>query len=336
MSDARREVLRVEGLTTRVMGRAGIVTPVDAVSFSVPAGQMVALVGESGSGKSLTCASVMRILPPSAGIAAGRILFGGEDLATKTQREMSRIRGDRISMVLQDPMSSLNPLFTIGDQVGEVIARHRPGIDRKSRRRQVVSLLERVRIPAAAERLDSYPHQFSGGMRQRVSIAMNIACNPDLLIADEPTTALDVTVQQQVFSLFRELQRDMGMAILLVTHNLDVVTQWCDHVLVMYAGRIVEQGPVAQVLRKPAHPYTAGLLAAVPRLGAGLDELAAIPGQPPALDALGAGCRFAPRCGHATALCHSTYPEWISGIDGTAGTAGTRGAACWIAGQAGW
>lgn len=307
------ELLRVEHLTTWLTTRAGVVAAVDNVSFSVKAGETLALVGESGSGKSMTCHSLMRLLPGSGRIAGGAIRLQGEDLATKTDKQMQAVRGRYIGMVLQDPMTSLNPLFTVEQQIGEVF-RYRLGItDAGERRQRVLEVLRQVRIPAPEERMFSYPHQLSGGMRQRVVIAINLACSPKLLIADEPTTALDITIQQQILSLLRDIQRETGMAIILVTHDLHAVERFSDRVAIMYAGRIVEQGPVREVFAQPAHPYTEGLLRALPRLGEDAERLTLIPGQPPALANLPPGCRFAPRCPYVEAACEAEYPQWFAG-----------------------
>jgi len=319
------DLLRVENLTTWLATGAGIVTAVDDVSFSVRTGRTLALVGESGSGKSMTCSSIMRLLPGNGHIAGGRVLFEDEDLLTKSPAEMEAIRGRKIGMIVQDPMTSLNPLFDVEDQVGEVFKYHLGDRSRRARRPKVLDVLSRVQIPAAEKRLGSYPHEFSGGMRQRVAIALNIACAPKLLIADEPTTALDVTVQQQILALLRELQRETGMAIILVTHDLHTVLRFCDEVAIMYAGRIVEQGPVAEIFARPAHPYTQGLLRALPQFGTQEARLPLIPGQPPSLASLPPGCRFAPRCSRATELCRTEYPDWMS----TSGE--TRRSACWYA-----
>ena len=317
------ELLRVENLTTWLATRSGVVTAVDDVSFSVKAGHTLALVGESGSGKSMTCLSIMQLLPGNGHTGGGRVLFDGEDLRKKTPKEMQAIRGSKIGMVLQDPMTSLNPLFNVEYQVGEVFKYHLKINNRADRRERVIENLRQVRIPAPEERLTSYPHQFSGGMRQRVAIGINVACAPKLLIADEPTTALDVTIQQQVLTLLRDLQRQTSMAVILVTHDLHTAQRFCDDVAIMYAGRIVEQGPVSEVFARPAHPYTEGLLKALPRLGTTAEKLTLIPGQPPSLADLPPGCRFAPRCTRATDICRKEYPDWVISADQK------RRSACW-------
>jgi oligopeptide/dipeptide ABC transporter ATP-binding protein len=319
------ELLRVENLTTWLATRSGVVTAVDDVSFTVQAGRTLALVGESGSGKSMTCLSIMQLLPDNGHIGGGRIMFDGEDLRKKSRKEMQAIRGSKLGMVLQDPMTSLNPLFNVEHQVGEVFKYHLKVDSRAERRSRVIETLRQVRIPAPEERLSSYPHQFSGGMRQRVAIGINVACAPKLLIADEPTTALDVTIQQQVLTLLRDLQRQTQMAVILVTHDLHTAERFCDDVAIMYAGRIVEQGPVKEVFARPSHPYTEGLLKALPRLGTQADRLTLIPGQPPSLADLPAGCRFAPRCPRATDICRTEYPDWVTSGDQK------RRSACWWA-----
>ncbi|MBL6612544.1 MAG: ABC transporter ATP-binding protein [Reyranella sp.] len=318
-------LLDVKNLTTRLATRAGTVTAVDNVSFSLDRGETLGLVGESGSGKSMTCLSIERLLPPNASATSGEVLFKGQNLLAKSSREMASLRGREIGMILQDPMTSLNPVFTIGNQVGEIFRLHRRGAV-GGIREQVLGVLRRVGIPAPEERYGSYPHQFSGGMRQRVSIAINIANEPDLLIADEPTTALDVTIQLQILQLLKAIQQESGMAIVFVTHDLNLVARFCDRVAVMYAGRIVETGPVKDVFAEPRHPYTRSLLAAIPRIGADTLRLQAIPGQPPSMTRLPTGCRFAPRCSEATVRCRAEYPRW-STVSATA----QRGFACWEA-----
>jgi oligopeptide/dipeptide ABC transporter ATP-binding protein len=323
MREQADALLDVRNLSTvlRVPG-GGVVTAVDNISLCVRAGRSLALVGESGSGKSMTCLSLLRLLPDNARLAAGQVLFKGRDLARLSLPELESLRGSEIGMVLQDAMTSLNPLLTIGAQVSEVFRIHQGIRDRRELRRLASSALEQVGIPAAAERLDSYPFQFSGGMRQRVSIAINMALTPALLICDEPTSGLDVTVQRQILGLLRALQAKYRTAILLVTHDLHLAAQFCDDVAIMYAGRIVESGPVAQVFRQPVHPYTRGLLAAIPALEH-CGALQAIPGQQPTLDRLPPGCRFAPRCAHSLESCLRQYPDWFEWDEGR------RRVACW-------
>lgn len=308
---------------TRAKGGSGVVTAVDNVSLSVRAGRSLALVGESGSGKSLTCMSMLGLLPPNGRLVAGQVLFKGRDLASMPKSELERVRGAEIGMILQDAMTSLNPLLTIGYQVGEVFKYHQGITDQATLRRKSIEILEKVKIPAAESRLDSYPFQFSGGMRQRVSIAINVALSPDLLICDEPTTALDVTVQLQILKLLRELQQQQNMAILFVTHDLHLAAQFCDDVAIMYGGRVVESGPVREVFERPIHPYTMGLLDAVPSLASYTRRLASVPGQQPSLANLPAGCRYEPRCAYATEQCRAQYPDWFEWDDGR------RRVACW-------
>jgi oligopeptide transport system ATP-binding protein len=302
-------LLDVRGLTTRFRTERGELTAVDDVSFSLDAGQTLAIVGESGSGKSVTALSLMRLIPdPPGRITGGEILFEGQDLVKIPDAKMRAIRGDRIAMIFQEPMSSLNPALTVGMQVAEPVNIHR----RKpwSEAFQVAKgLLSRVRIPDAEHRLQTYPHQYSGGMRQRTMIAMALACQPKLIIADEPTTALDVTVQAQILDLLKELTRETGAALILITHDLGVVARYADTVAVMYGGRIVEQAPAAQLYAQPRHPYTRGLLSCIPRLdGQAGVRLVPITGQPPDLAKLPPGCAFAPRCSRADAACTASRP----------------------------
>lgn len=316
-------ILEARQLTTQLISRAGVVTAVDHVSLRLKKGASLALVGESGSGKSMTCASLLGLLPPNGKVVHGEVYFKGQDLLGRSPRELRKVRGREIGMVLQDSMTSLNPLLTVGEQVAEVFRYQRGIRDKAELRRLSIAALEAVQIPAASDRLASYPFQFSGGMRQRVCIAIAIACSPELLFCDEPTTALDVTVQLQILRLLRDLQRQRGMSIVFVTHDLNMANQFCDDVAVMYAGRIVERGPISHVFDFPVHPYTQGLLAAAPRLSAEPRRLATIPGVPPPLHALGRGCRFATRCDQALPICHEQYPDWFQWEQGT------RAAACW-------
>ncbi|MGR9178751.1 ABC transporter ATP-binding protein (plasmid) [Rhizobium leguminosarum] len=319
MEQTAEPVLDIKGLRTIFRTRGGEITAVNDIDLTVAAGETLALVGESGSGKSVTSLSVMRLLTRNIGvIATGSIRLatsGGavRDLVSLDEESMRRIRGDDIGMIFQEPMSSLNPVFTIGDQIGEPIRIHR-GADRKAAMDAAVALLESVGIPDARRRAGQYPHELSGGMRQRATIAMALACDPALLIADEPTTALDVTIQAQILDLLLKLQRERGMAMLFVTHNLGVVAEIAHRVAVMYAGRIVEEGPVGEVFRNPKHPYTMGLLASMPRLGdaarmkqAG-EKLAAIPGMVPSLMNIPSGCAFSPRCKFAIDACRVAVP----------------------------
>lgn len=319
-------IFEAKELTTQLVSRQGLVTAVDHVNLRVEEGRTLALAGESGSGKSMTCASMLGLLPPNGRVVHGGAFFRGENLLLKSPRAMREIRGKRIGMVLQDAMTSLNPLMTIGAQIAEVFRYHYGITDRATLRRRSIEALEAVRIPAAAQRIDSYPFQFSGGMRQRVSIAINIACSPELLVCDEPTTALDVTVQLQILGLLRELQRERRMTIVFITHDLKLAAQFCDEAAVMYAGRVVEHGSIDQVFGRPVHPYTEGLLRAAPALGTPREKLLTIPGTPPSPLALPLGCRFAPRCPEADMRCRQQYPDWFSwdAADGR-----RRSVACW-------
>jgi peptide/nickel transport system ATP-binding protein len=304
-------LLSVEGLTVAFGPEGAQVRAVEDVSFRVPAGGAVGLVGESGSGKSVTSLSILRLLAPSATILGGRILFDGANLLGLPADKMPDIRGRDIAMIFQEPMSSLNPLMTVGDQIGEAILLHE-AVGRGERGRRVVELLRRVGIPDAEERCDAYPHQFSGGMRQRVMIAMALACNPRLLIADEPTTALDVTIQAQVLDLMRTLRADTGTAILLISHDLGVIAEMCDSVVIMYAGRVVETGDVRSIFHDARHPYTQGLLASIPRLDDERHRLHQIPGSVPSPAHRGAGCAFAPRCPVRQERCTREQPAFAA------------------------
>ena len=302
-------LLKVEGLSVRFPSPAGPVHAVDDVSFTLDRGATLGIVGESGSGKSVTALALMRLLAsPPAQVAATRLVLDGTDLLAASEAEMRALRGRDVAMVFQDPMTALNPVLTVGRQLTEVLETHM-GLAGAAARQQAIRLLDQVGIPAAAQRIDEHPHRFSGGMRQRVMIAIAIACRPKLLIADEPTTALDVTVQAQILDLLRGLQRELGMAMILITHDLGVVAGMADTLMVMYGGRQVELGPTNSVFAAPRMPYTAGLIGAVPRLDrAGTARLQAIRGTPP--EPLGAAttCRFAPRCDHAAALCEASLP----------------------------
>ncbi|MFH5773278.1 ABC transporter ATP-binding protein [Paracoccus sp. NGMCC 1.201697] len=301
-------ILSVEGLRVGFGSPNAPVTALRDVSFTLARGRTLALVGESGSGKSVTSLALMGLLPPSGRILSGRLDFLGRDgrvtdLARLDAAGFRRLRGPGLSMIFQEPMSSLNPLFTIGDQIGEMLLLH-DDAPAAQRRRRVIEMLEMVEIPGAAARFDAYPHELSGGMRQRVMIAMGMICHPDLLIADEPTTALDVTIQAQILDLMRRLQKDLGMSILFITHDMGVVAEMADDVAVMYAGAVVEQASVLDLFDHTRHPYTRGLLASIPNDGLGPDErLVPIPGSVPRLGALPSGCAFAPRCSHAQPEC---------------------------------
>jgi oligopeptide/dipeptide ABC transporter ATP-binding protein len=300
-------LLDVRGLATSFATEDGAFNAVDGVSFTLEAGKTLGLVGESGCGKSVTALSLMGLIASPGKIAAGEILFEGADLLRLSPREMRDIRGNRIAMIFQEPMTSLNPAFTIGDQIVEGILRHRR-VGREAARRQAIEMLERVRMPLPAKRFDDYPHRLSGGMRQRAMIAMALACRPKLLIADEPTTALDVTIQAQILELMRMLRDETGTAIILITHDLGVVAELAEDVAVMYAGRIVEKASVAQLFAQPEHPYTIGLLGSIPKLHLQQQRLPAIEGQVPSPAETPPGCRFAPRCPFVAARCREEDP----------------------------
>ncbi|WP_395705435.1 ABC transporter ATP-binding protein [Rhodococcus ruber] len=310
-------LLSVDGLGVEFATASGWTPVLQDVSFDVAAGQLVGLVGESGSGKSVTCSSVLRLLPPrQSRTVAGRIRFQGRDLLNMPSRELEAVRGNGIAMIFQEPMTSLNPVFTVGDQIAEVVRRHRR-VNRKAATARAVEVLDLVGIPDAARRIRQYPHEFSGGMRQRVMIAMALACEPKLLIADEPTTALDVTIQAQVLDLIREMAGRFGMGVLFVTHDLGVVADLCTEVVVMYAGQVVERARTEPLYATPRHPYTAGLLRSVPDVG-GRSELHTIAGSPPPPGSIPVGCRFAPRCPHRADECAADVPLLAVGDDRTA------------------
>lgn len=301
-------VLSVRDLATSFFTRRGEVQAVRGVSFDVRPGEILGLVGESGSGKSITCMSVLRLLKAGGRIKSGSANFEGTDLLSLDENALSDLRGNRIGVIFQDPMTSLNPTLTVGEQVMEAILRHRP-ISRAQARSRAVELFELVRIPSAAARLKSYPHEFSGGMRQRVMIAIALACDPKLLIADEPTTALDVTIQRQILALLKDLQQRLGMAVILITHDLGVIAEVTDRVLVLYGGLVMETAPVRELFAAPGHPYTVGLLGAVPDLRDDTHRrLTPIPGSPPNMLAPPPGCPFAPRCPHAMTRCLAELP----------------------------
>jgi oligopeptide/dipeptide ABC transporter ATP-binding protein len=317
-------LLVVEDLRTYFYTRRGVTKAVDGVSFTLDAGETLALVGESGSGKSVTCLSLVRLVPEPAGrIVGGRVLLDGEDLMQKSAAQMRRVRGKQIAMVLQDPMTSLNPALTIGTQIREVVRLHQ-GLRGRALRDRVLDALQRLRISAADTRLGQYPHQFSGGMRQRVSSAIALSCAPQLLIADEPTTSLDVTIQAQYLELLKEVQASAGVAVILVTHDFGIVAANADRVAVMYAGKIVEMGTTLQVFNNPRHPYTQALLRCLPDVGLKREQLVEIGGQPPDLAQLPPGCPFAPRCPERQAICTQTLPPPVTVEDGHV-------ASCWVA-----
>jgi peptide/nickel transport system ATP-binding protein/oligopeptide transport system ATP-binding protein len=305
MAGERKPLLTVTDLVTQFDTEDGRVTAVDGVSFDVMPGETLGIVGESGSGKSVTALSVIRLIQtPPGRIAGGRVTFKGRDLLGLPDHEMREIRGDEISMIFQEPMTSLNPLFTVGDQIMEAVLLHQDR-DRQRARERAVEMLRKVGIPSPEKRVDQYPHQMSGGMRQRVMIAMALACNPSLLIADEPTTALDVTIQAQILDLIGKLKQDTGASVMLITHDLGVIAETADRVIVMYAGQIVETGDVDTIFDRPMHPYTSGLLQSIPRLTEDKDRLHSIEGIVPSPFDMPKGCRFAPRCPLADAQCTS-------------------------------
>jgi oligopeptide/dipeptide ABC transporter ATP-binding protein len=319
-------LLEVRNLRTLFNVEGREIPAVDGVSFAVAPGRTLGIVGESGCGKSVTALSIMGLVPqPPGRIAAGEILFEGADLLKLPPAAMRELRGNRIGMIFQEPMTSLNPAFTIGDQIVEVIERHRPGGRAQAKAKaRAIDMLRQVRIPSPEQRYDEYPHRLSGGMRQRVMIAMALACGPRLLIADEPTTALDVTIQAQILDLMRVLREETGTAIVLITHDLGVIAEVADDVVVMYAGRIVERAPVAALFAEPQHPYTIGLLGSIPRLHLDQQRLAAIEGQVPAPESNVQGCRFHPRCPFAIERCRREDPPLVELAPGHA-------AACWRA-----
>jgi peptide/nickel transport system ATP-binding protein len=304
-------LLSIEGLRTVFRTGNGDVAAVDGVSLGVQRGRTLGIVGESGCGKSMLSLSVMRLVPPPGRIAAGKVMFDGRDLLTLPPAEMRDIRGNRIAMIFQEPMTSLNPVFTVGDQITEAMRAHDRSASSAALRAKAIEALSRVRIPDPARRFDEYPHQMSGGMRQRVMIAMALACEPDLLIADEPTTALDVTVQAQILDLLRELQQQTGMAIILITHDLGIVAEMADEVAVMYAGRVIERAPGVAIFDDPQHPYTLGLLGSIPRVEETRERLLAIEGAVPPPFALPQGCRFHPRCVFCIPECTKEDPPLI-------------------------
>ena len=317
MSESSEPLLEIKNLKTHFKTDEGVVRAVDGVSYSVRPGECVGVVGESGSGKSVTQITVLGLIPQPPGIiAGGEILFKGQDLLKLKPREMRKIRGNRISMIWQDPMTSLNPFLKISRQLTEPLMTHQ-GMSKEQAREKAVEMLAKVGIPAARERFDQYPHQFSGGMRQRVMIAMALLCQPELLIADEPTTALDVTIQAQILELIKDLREDFGTSVIMITHDLGVVAGMADRIIVMYAGRVMEEAPSNELFHKPSHPYTVGLLRSVPRLDKGrAARLIPIPGLPPNVAKPLPGCPFAARCKWAQPKCHEAFPEPVDFGDG--------------------
>jgi oligopeptide/dipeptide ABC transporter ATP-binding protein len=319
-------VLRISGLMAHLRTKKGVVRAVDGVDLELRQGETLGIVGESGSGKTMLALSVLRMLPRPAGrIVAGSITLGGEELTTKTESEMASIRGKRIAMILQDPQTSLNPVFRIGDQIAEGVQIHGQGETKRAISDRVLGLLRRVGIADPERRTANYPHEMSGGMKQRVVGAIAISCTPDVIIADEPTTSLDLTIQSQYLRLLRQIQSDTGVAIIFITHDFGIVAKMCSSVAVLYAGKIVERGMVRSIFNSPSHPYTDSLMRSVPKVEQRVDRLYSIGGQPPSPGAVIVGCPFAPRCTHADDRCRQEYPPTFSGLSG----AGDHIADCW-------
>lgn len=305
-------LLEVRDLKTWFHTFKGVVKAVDGVSFHLERGGILGIVGESGGGKSITGFSILQLIDPPGRFAGGQILFEGEDLLTKSETEMQKIRGNKISMIFQDPMTSLNPLYTIGEQIEESLRKHQRQLTAKERRAKALELLRLVGIPSPELRIDSYPHQFSGGMRQRVIIAISLATSPALIIADEPTTALDVTVQAQIIKRLTELVREKNASLILITHDLALVSEVADEIMVMYCGKAVESGPVADIIACPAHPYTHGLLHSIPDMTSERQRLEQIPGMVPSPFDLPPGCKFVPRCARCSQVCREREPEAVT------------------------
>jgi peptide/nickel transport system ATP-binding protein len=314
-------LLEVRDLTVEFPTRHGVLRALDRISFSIDAGEILGVVGESGAGKSLTGAAIVGLLERPGHVAGGEIRLDGQRIDNLAAEPLRRIRGRRIGMIFQDPLTTLNPLYTIGRQLTETMQTHLRLSDTEARRK-AVGWLDRVGIPAAAERIDAHPHEFSGGQRQRVVIALALCAEPALIVADEPTTALDVSIQAQIITLLKDLTRDHGTAVMLITHDMGVIAETADRVAVMYAGRIAEIGPVAAVIRHPAHPYSDGLMASIPSLEHRVNRLRQIDGAMPRLDAIPSGCRFHPRCPHVFGRCREQQPELLD--------AGSTRAACWL------
>lgn len=315
-------LLEVKNLVVEFPNRRGTLRALDGISFSIAPGEILGVVGESGAGKSLTGASIIGLLEPPGRIASGQISLQGQRIDNLPYEQMRHIRGRKIGAIFQDPLTSLNPLYSIGRQLVETIQTHLP-VNAAEARQRAIDLLKDTGIPAAEQRIDHYPHQFSGGMRQRVVIALALAAEPQLIVADEPTTALDVSIQAQIISLLKNICKSRGAAVMLITHDMGVIAETCDRVAVMYAGRIVEMGPVHEVINHPAHPYTAGLMAAIPDMTVDRDKLHQIEGTMPRLNAIPAGCAFNPRCEKAFDRCTQERPELVA--------VGATHAACWLA-----
>jgi oligopeptide/dipeptide ABC transporter ATP-binding protein len=321
-----KNVLEVKDLKTHFFTRSGVVKAVDGVSFTVDEGETLGIVGESGSGKSISCLSILRLVPEPAGrIVSGEIFLDGDNLLKKSLSEMRRIRGSKISMILQDPMTSLNPVYTIGNQVMEPVKLHQK-LDKQNAWEKAKEMLSLVKIPAPEVRMKEYPHQMSGGMRQRIVGAMALSCQPRLLIADEPTTALDVTIQAQFLKLLKSIQKELNISLIVVTHDFGIVAKICDRVVVMYAGKIVENAPIRELFNNPQHPYTQALIESLPKLEAERERLASIEGQPPDLVNLPPGCKFAPRCSQVMDICRKEEPSETRVNEGHV-------MSCWLAGN---
>lgn len=307
MAEQLNNILEVNNLQTVFSSDGGEIRAVDGVSFVVPKGKTIGIVGESGSGKSITSLSILRLLAKNGKVKGGEVLFKGQDLLKLTEKQMRAIRGNQISMIFQEPMTSLNPVYTVGQQISETLIIHKK-ISKQEAMKQSVEMLKLVGIPSPEKRVKQYPHELSGGMRQRVMIAMALACDPEILIADEPTTALDVTIQAQILELIRDLQDRLGMSVIMITHDLGVVAETCDYVAVMYAGQVVEYSDVRTLFKNPKHPYTLGLLNSLPRHDVDQEKLIPIKGMVPSPHEMPIGCRFAPRCPVATEICHNKPP----------------------------
>ncbi len=317
------KLLEIKNLRTVFKTYAGQVSAINGVNISIGYGEAVGIVGESGSGKSVTMLSVMKLLTENGKVASGEILFNGRNMAEMSEKEMQVIRGNEIGMIFQDPMTSMNPVFTVGNQLVEAILKHNRKMPKKQAIAKAIDMLKLVGLPSPEKRFNQYPHEFSGGMRQRAMIAMALSCEPKLLIADEPTTALDVTIQAQIIELMKELKNKINMSIILITHDLGLVADICERVIVMYGGTIVEQGPVEDIFYNPKHPYTMGLLSSIPRLNMGKERLKPVEGHPPDMINPPAGCPFAARCPQAMEICNMHRPEYEKITE-------NHGAACWL------